>query len=205
MQDGDTIWIATENGLAKFSVSQDHIIPFPQQASLDGKSVVGIEVSPPNVYMTTDKGVAQYNETTNAFYHYSKADGLLRQDGAIGTLLVGNLFTVLFPDGAETLDIQANVWQTRSVTVTQTSDRNTRVNVFSTINAQEPYDFVHRQFAGGGYATAVGGVGVGQQMGNGRQLNGSAWLDYGQVDSSGIRDLQYKIEYLATRPTYCAR
>ncbi len=140
--------------------------------------------------MTTDKGVAQYNETTNAFYHYSKADGLLRQDGAIGTLLVGNLFTVLFPDGAETLDIQANVWQTRSVTVTQTSDRNTRVNVFSTINAQEPYDFVHRQFAGGGYATAVGGVGVGQQMGNGRPTQ---WL--------GVARLRTGRQFRHSRPS----
>ena len=199
VQDGDTIWIATENGLAKFSASQDHIGAFPQQASLDGRSVVGIEVSPPNVFMTTDKGVAQYNETTNAFYHYSKADGLLRQEGAIGTLLVGSLYTVVFPDGAETLDTSANVWQTRSIEVTQTSERSTRVNAFGTFNGSTPYDFTHNQFAPGGYATAVGGVGFGQRIGGDRQLNGSVWLDYGQVDASGIRDLQYKVEYIGNK------
>ena len=156
-------------------------------------------MSTPSVYMTTDKGIAQYNETTNAFYHYSKADGLLRQEGAIGTLLVGNLFTVVFPDGAETLDTSANVWQTRSIEVTQQSDRNTRINTFGTLNASEPFDVIHRKFSSTGYATAVGGVGFGQRLDGGRQLNGSAWLDYGQVDAPGIRALQYRVDYFGNK------
>ena len=107
--------------------------------------------------MTTDKGVAQYNETTNAFYHYSKADGLLRSEGALGTLLVGSQYTIVFPDGAETLDTSANVWQSRSIAVTQDSEKSTKVNVFGTFNGSKPYDFLHKQFARGDTRPPWGG------------------------------------------------
>jgi hypothetical protein len=49
------------------------------------------------------------------------------------------------------------------------------------------------------YANATGGFGFGQQMSEGRTLNGSIYLNYGQLDASGIRDLQYKIAYLGNQ------
>jgi hypothetical protein len=48
------------------------------------------------------------------------------------------------------------------------------------------------------YATSSAGLAFGQRYQSGRSLDGSIRLDYGQLELSGIRDLEYKLEYLGT-------
>jgi hypothetical protein len=49
------------------------------------------------------------------------------------------------------------------------------------------------------YATAQGGFGLGGRFAGSRSLDTSGFLDYGQLEMRGIRDLQYKLEYLGNQ------
>jgi hypothetical protein len=197
--DGDKIWVGTDNGMIGFESASDAIRPFPQQAALTGKDIKGVEANSDYIYITTDKEIVQYNKLTRAIRRFTLADGLVRKEGAIGTLVAGGLYTVAFADGAEVLDVSRDLWAERKLVATESSEKNTKVRVFGTFNASTPYDVQARSFSSDRYATAQGGFGVGQRLEKDRQFNGSVRLDYGQVEQPGIRDLQYKLEYLGNQ------
>jgi hypothetical protein len=197
--DGDKIWIGTDNGMVGFESASDAIRPFPQQAALKGKDVKGVEVSADYIYITTDKEVVQFNKATRAIRRFTLADGLTRTEGALGTLIAGGLYTVAFPDGAVVLDVGRDLWVERKLVATESSEKASKVRVFGTFNGSTPYDITNRSFSSERYATAQGGFGIGQRLEKDRQFNGSVRLDYGQIEQSGIRDLQYKLEYLGNQ------
>jgi ligand-binding sensor domain-containing protein len=65
--DGADIWLGTDNGLFQFQDASDSIIPFPQQAALGSKMIIGVEPTSSYVYITTDKEVLQYSRTSWPF------------------------------------------------------------------------------------------------------------------------------------------
>ncbi|MBI5548464.1 MAG: hypothetical protein HY901_31665, partial [Deltaproteobacteria bacterium] len=209
--DGDTVWLGTENGLINFVSSTDAFVPFPQQAALEGRSIFGVETFTDYLFIATDKELAQYNKLNRSFKRFSAADGLARNLGATGSLLSGGLYTVMFADGAEVLDIQRELWASRTKEATEQADKAGGWRLFGNLNAEEPIDFTVRgplvcrasdgpecqqKLAKEHYNTAIAGFGAGYRFSGNRSLDASARLDYGQLDASGIRDLQYRLEYL---------
>jgi hypothetical protein len=206
--DGADIWLGTDNGLFQFQDASDSIIPFPLQAALGSKMIIGVEPTSSYVYITTDKEVLQYSRTSLAIRRWTSAEGLLHQEGSTGTLAQGGFFTVMFPESAMMLNIQLDQWTDRKIEVKAASAKKTTARVYGTLDSEMPYNNVK---LGPGlrlhgspdtenqYANATGGLGFGEQLDKDRTLNGSVYLDYGQLNASGIRDLQYKIEYMGNQ------
>jgi hypothetical protein len=202
--DGENMWLGTDNGLWLFEGASDAIRIFPQQAALGSKMIVGVEPTPSYIYFTTDKEVLQYNKLTLAVRRFTAAERLSRQEGSTGTLATAKFVTVMFPDGAVLYNPPQDQWTDRTIALTADSAKKTTARMFGQLELEQPY-LGGLPYLGGtrqgdsAYATAVGGLGFGHQLEKDRSLNGSAYLDYGQLDAGGIRDLQYKIEYLGNQ------
>jgi hypothetical protein len=196
--DGENMWLGTDNGLWLFEGASDAIRIFPQQDALGSKIIVGVEPGSTYTYITTDKEILQYNKLTLAIHRFTAADRLSRQEGSTGTLSSAAFVTVMFSDAAVVYGIQLDQWVDRKIIVTVASARKTTGRIFGQLESEQP--FINGSKDGqNAYANAVGGIGFGQQLDKERSLNGSVYLDYGQLDASGIRDLQYKIEYLGNQ------
>jgi hypothetical protein len=196
--DGENLWLGTDNGLWLFEGASDAIRIFPQQDALGSKNIVGVEPTPAYTYFTTDKEILQYNKLTYAIRRFTTAERLSRQEGSTGTLATAKFVTVMFADGAVLYNPPLDQWTDRTIAVTVAGEKKTNARIFGQFELEQPYIDGSRDKASA-YATAVGGVGFGRQLEKDRSLNGSAYLDYGQLDASGIRDLQYKIEYLGNQ------
>jgi len=197
--EGDKLWLGTDNGLWLFEGASDALRIFPQQEALGGKTILGIEPGPSYIYFVTDKEILQYNKLTLAIRRFTAAEGLRRQEGSTGSLSTGKFVTVMFPDAAVMYNVGLEQWFDRTVAVTATSERKSNARIFGQLDLEQPYVNGWHRDKENAYANAVGGVGFGQQLDKDRSLNGSAYLDYGQLDLGGIRDLQYKIEYLGNQ------
>ena len=196
--DGENMWLGTDNGLWLFESASDAIRLFPQQAALGSKSIVGVEPTSSYIYFTTDKEILQYNKLTLAIRRFTAAERLSRQEGSTGSLASAKFVTVMFSDAAVMYNIQLDQWTDRKIAVTVASERKTTGRIFGQLESEQPFINGNRDTQNA-YANAVGGIGIGQQLDKDRTLNGSVYLDYGQIDASGIRDLQYKIEYLGNQ------
>ncbi len=196
--DGENMWLGTDNGLWVFEGASDTIRVFPQQDALGSKTIVGVEIGSSYDYFTTDKEVLQYNTLTLGIRRFSSAEGLVRQDGSTGTLSTGKFITVMFSDSAAMYNVALDQWTYRTIAVTANSERKTTARLFGQLELEQPFNGSKRD-ADNSYATAIGGLGFGRQLDKDRSLNGSVYLDYGQLDAGGIRDLQYKIEYLGNQ------
>ena len=196
--EGENLWLGTDNGLWLFEGASDSIRVFPQQDALGSKMIVGVEPGSSYTYFITDQEILQYNKLTLAIRRFTTAEGLSRQEGSTGSLSSGKFVTVMFPDGAVMYNIGLEQWFDRTIAVTVASEKRTNARIFGQLELEQPLLNGHRDTENA-YATAVGGLGIGQQLDKDRSLNGSAYLDYGQLNASGIRDLQYKIEYLGNQ------
>ncbi|MBN2360472.1 MAG: hypothetical protein JXR83_13540, partial [Deltaproteobacteria bacterium] len=199
--DGERIWIGTENGLASFETTSDAVVVFPQQAQLKGRSIVGVEPFTDYLFITTDQEVVQWHKEKKTFRRYTAADGIARQAGASGTVLNSGRLALVFEDGAEVYDIQRDVWFTRGLEATeQAGGEEARLSwqVWSKADTEWPFDLIKLQSGDERYATVEGGAGAGYQMADGRSLDLSLSLDYGEVELPGIRDLKFHGQYLGT-------
>ena len=196
--DGENLWLGTDNGLWLFEGASDSIRIFPQQDALGSKMIVGVELFPSFIYFVTDKEILQYNKLTQGIRRFSESEQLRRQEGSTGSLSSANFVTVLFPDMAEIYNPTVDQWMDRNLALTVVSDRKTNARIFGQLELEQPFVDGKRDTQSA-YATAVGGVGFGRQLDKDRSLNGSVYIDYGQLNASGIRDLQYKIEYLGNQ------
>ncbi len=199
--DGDRIWVGTERGLFFFEVSSDTFLPFPQQAILEGKGIVGVETFTDYVFIVSSEDIVQFHKASRAIRRYTQADGLARTKGATGTVLQGGLLTVMFSDGAEVYDIQRDLWASRSLEPDQSesTESTTRLRLFGTANTELPYDLISDELSVQRFATAEAAVGLGHRFSDGSSLDASLRLDYGQLELPGIRDLQYELEYLGKK------
>jgi len=196
--DGENMWLGTDNGLWLFESASDSIRIFPQQEALGSKMIVGVEPTPSYTYFVTDKEILQYNKLTLGIRRFTAAERLSRQEGATGSLATAKFVTVMFPDAAVMYNTQLDQWTDRTIAVTAASEKKTTARIFGQLELEQPFvDGAWDEQSA--YATAVGGIGIGHQLDKDRTLNGSVYLDYGQLNASGIRDLQYKIEYLGNQ------
>ncbi len=196
--EGQNLWLGTDNGLWLFEGAGDTVRIFPQQDALGSKMIVGVESTPSYIYFVTDKEILQYNKLTLAIRRFSAAEGLRRQEGSTGSLSSDKFITVLFADGAVLYNIQLDQWTERSLDLTASSEKKTNVRAFGQLELEQPFVDGERD-APNSYATAIGGLGFGRQLEKDRSVNGSVYLDYGQLNAGGIQDLQYKIEYLGNQ------
>jgi len=196
--DGENLWIGTDNGVWQFQGSSDTLRIFPQQEALGSKTIVGIEPGSSYNYFVTDKEILQYNKLTFGVRRFTAAEGLTRQDGAIGSLATAKFITVMFSDSAVMYNPALDQWVYRTFALTAASEKKTTGRIFGQFELEQPFSDWKRDKQSA-YATAIGGFGFGRQLEKDRSLNGSVYLDYGQLDASGIRDLQYKIEYLGNQ------
>ena len=196
--DGENLWLGTDNGLWLFEGASDSIRIFPQQDALGSKMIVGVELFPSFIYFVTDKEILQYNKLTQGIRRFTEAEQLRRQEGSTGSLSSASFVTVLFSDMAEIYNPTVDQWMDRNLALTVVSDRKTNARIFGQLELEQPFVDGKRDTQSA-YATAVGGVGFGRQLDKDRSLNGSVYIDYGQLNASGIRDLQYKIEYLGNQ------
>jgi hypothetical protein len=196
--DGQNLWLGTDNGLWQFEGASDAIRIFPQQDALGSRMIVGVEPGSSYTYIITDKEILQYNKLTLGIRRFTAAEGLRRQEGSTGSLSSDQFVTVLFADGAVLYDVKLDQWTERSLSLTATSGRKTNVRLFGQLELEQP--FVNGDHdTTNSYATAIGGIGFGRQLEKDRSVNGSVYMDYGQLNAGGIRDLQYKIEYLGNQ------
>ena len=196
--DGENMWLGTDNGLWLFEGASDAIRIFPQQDALGSRMIVGVEPGSSFIYFTTEKEILQYNKLTQGIRRFTSAEQLHRQEFSTGTLSTGKFVTVLFPDAAEVYNPAVDQWVERSLSLTVASERKTNARIFGQLELEQPFIDGKRD-AQSAYATSSGGLGFGRQLDKDRSLNGSVYLDYGQLNSTGIRDLQYKIEYLGNQ------
>lgn len=199
--DGENMWLGTDNGLWLFEGASDAIRIFPQQAALGSKMIVGVEPTSAYIYFTTDKEILQYNKLTQGIRRFTAAEQLRRQEGSTGTLASAKFVTVLFSDAAVLYSPTQDMWADRTIALTVDSARKTTARMFGQLELEQPFVDGNRDTSSA-YATSSGGLGFGRQLEKERSLNGSVYLDYGQLNDSGIRDLQYKIEYLGNQNDY---
>lgn len=196
VQDGDRVWVGTENGLVSFEPTSDTFLAFPQRSVLEGKAIVGVEPFTDYLFITTDEEVVQFHKTRRTIRRFTEADGLLRRAGARGTILQGGQLVMLFADGAEVYDIQRDRWSSRTLGVTEGGKQTSGSRLWTKLNASTPYDLRAHGFSDDRYATAEAGGGLGQAFENGRSFDANFRLDYGQLEMSGVRDFEANLEYL---------
>ena len=196
--DGENMWLGTDNGLWLFEGASDAIRIFPQQEALGSKTIVGVEPSSSYIYFITDKEILQYNKLTLGLRRFTAAERLSRQEGSTGSLASAKFVTVMFSDAAVMYNVGLDQWTDRTIALTVGSTRKTTARIFGQLELEQPFLNGTRDKENA-YATTIGGLGFGQQLDHERTLNGSVYLDYGQLNASGIRDLQYKIEYLGNQ------
>jgi hypothetical protein len=196
--EGENMWLGTDNGLWLFETASDAIRIFPQQDALGSKMIVGVEPTPSYTYFITDREILQYNKLTLGIRRFTAAEGLRRQEGSTGSLSTAKFVTVMFQDAAVLYNIALDQWTDRTIALTVASEKKTDARIFGQLELEQPFVNGTRD-ASNAYATAVGGLGFGRQLDKDRSLNGSVYLDYGQLNAGGIRDLQYKIEYLGNQ------
>ncbi|HJX51407.1 MAG TPA: DUF6599 family protein, partial [Polyangia bacterium] len=194
--DGSAVWIGTDNGLFTLQTADDSLLPFPQQDALESRNVSGVEVTPDYVYITTDKEVVQWSRLTRLIRRFTIVENLTRREGSTGTLLNGSLWSVVFPEGAQVYDTKTDQFVERKLAATESNESKTTAHIFGRINAQTPYDFKAGKFDAQRYDTGDGNLSFGHSFDGDRNLAGSVRLDYGTLEMRGIRDLQYKVEYL---------
>jgi hypothetical protein len=198
--DGTTLWIGTDNGLFTLNDADDSLLRFPQQGALHSLNITGVEVDPSYVYITTDKEVAQYNRLTQFIRFFTITDNLTRQDGSIGTVLNGTQWAVMFDDStAQVYDVNLDHFVERKLGLTENNERKTTGHIFGRVNSQTPYDFKAHQFDPNRYDTADGNLSFGHSFSDDRNLSASARLDYGTLETKGIRTLQYNGEYMGAQ------
>jgi hypothetical protein len=198
--DGSVVWIGTDNGLYTLDTSGDSLLIFPQQTALKSRNITGVEVDPSYVYITTDQEVVQYNRRTLSIRFFALVDNLTRQEGSLGTVLNGTLWTVMFTDGsAQVYDLNVDHFVERKLALTESNESKTTAHLFLRGNAQTPYDFQKHQWDPQRYDTGDGNVSLGHSFSEDRNLSASARLDYGTLENPGIRTLQYKGEYLGAQ------
>jgi hypothetical protein len=200
VQDGERIWVGTENGLVSFEPTSDTFVPFPQQAALKGKAIAGIEPFTDYLFITTDQEVVQWHKVRRTIRRFTEEDGLIWRladtTGVRGTAIAGGQLILLFPDGAWILDIQRDHWTWHKLDPTESTARRVSHRIWGKLNASQPYDLLAHRRSEQRYATAEGGAGVGFTTAGGRSLDATARLDYGQIDAPGIRELELHLEYL---------
>jgi len=198
--DGTMVWVGTDNGLFTLNTSDDSLLPFPQQAALKGRTITGVEVDPSYVYITTDKEVVQFNRLTQFIRFFAITDNLTRQEGSLGTVLNGTLWTVMFTDGpAQVYSVAVDHFVERRLALTESNESKTTGHAFARLNAQTPYDFQKHQWDPQRYDTGDGNLSFGHSFSEDRNLSASARLDYGTLEMRGVRTLQYKGEYLGAQ------
>lgn len=190
LADGDTLWVGTENGLSSFESASEVFRWFPPQTALESKSIRGLEPFTDYLFITTDTEVVQYHKINHSYRRFTEADGLQRRTGARGTLLSSGLYTVLFPDEAWVLDVARDLWVQRRLAPTAAAgtEQKTSTQAWTTIDTQLPRDLVTGTDGPGAYANLKGGAGIGADLGDGRALEASAIIDYGQLDLQATRD-----------------
>ncbi|MFH1811932.1 MAG: DUF6599 family protein [Pseudomonadota bacterium] len=199
--DGERIWIGHENGLVSFETASDTLVPFVQQSALEGRRIVGVETFTDYLFIATDRELVQVHKDKRTIRRFTAADGLAREAGALGTVLNGGRLLLLFEDGAEVYDIQRDLWLSRSLEVTegQAEEDAHRVTwqLQSSFDAEMPADLTVPELGDERFATLTAGAGLGYQGPQGRALDLSANLDYGELELPGIRDRSFHGEYLA--------
>jgi len=194
--DGSAVWVGTDNGLFTLQTADDSLLPFPQQDALESRNITGVEVTPDYVYITTDKEVVQFSRLTRIIRRFTIVENLTRREGSIGTLLNGSLWSVIFTEGAQVYDVKTDQFVERKLGATESDESKTTAHLFGRLNAQTPYDFKAGRFDPQRYDTGDGNLSFGHSFEGDRNLAGSVRLDYGTLETRGIRDLQYKVEYL---------
>ena len=195
--DGSAVWVGTDNGLFTLQTADDSLLPFPQQGALESRDITGVEVTPDYVYITTDKEVVQFSRLTRLIRRFTIVENLTRREGSIGTLINGALWTVMFPDVAQVYSTATDQFVERKLGATESNESKTTAHIFGRINAQTPYDYKKSpHWDPQRYDTGDGNLSFGHAFDGDRNLSGSVRLDYGTLETSGIRDLQYKVEYL---------
>lgn len=194
--DGGVIWLGTDNGLFRLNTADDSLLQFPQQDALESRTITGIEKTPDYVYITTEREVVQWSRLTTFIRRFTPVEGLTRKEGNIGTVLNGELWTVVFPDGAMVYNVGNDQFTERMLAQTESNESKTTAHLFGRLNLKTPYDLKTHQYDPQRYQDADANLSFGHSFSPERNLSGSVRLDYGNLKDSGIRDLQYKVEYM---------
>ncbi|MBI5508434.1 MAG: hypothetical protein HY903_06760 [Deltaproteobacteria bacterium] len=213
---GDQVWVGTEQGLTTFDSAADAFIAFPQMGALESPSIRGIEPFTDYLFITTDKEVVQYHKINRSFRRFTEGDGIIRNAGAVGTLLSGSQLAMLFADGVQLYDIQRELWVWRALLATEETEAGGGASSWqlsTKVDSQEPFDLRRwrERFTPGdnGYTALSLTGGAGSQLEGNRSLDVSTLLDYGELARdregraslkyNGIRDAKLKIEYLGNQ------
>jgi hypothetical protein len=194
--DGGMLWLGTDNGLFQLNTADDSLLRFPQQDALESLNITGIEKTPDYVYITTDREVVQWSRLTRFIRRFTPVEGLTRKEGNLGTVLNGELWTVMFPDGAMVYNVGNDQFTERKLAQTESNESKTTAHMFGRLDLKTPYDLKTHQYSAQRYQNADGNLSFGHSFSPERNLSGSVRLDYGSLKDSGIRDLQYKVEYM---------
>jgi hypothetical protein len=201
--DGERVWVGTEKSLVTFESTSDAFVEFPQAGALESQSIVGVEPFADYVFIATDVELVQFNKLKSNFRRYTQeADGIAREAGALGTVLASGQLVLLFDDGAELYEITRDLWMSRGLQATEgegaesAASKQIRLQLDGEIPA-DVSDGLHLEDER--YATALLEAGVGYQFEDGRSLDLSLDLDYGEVELGGIRDFDVTGEYLGTQ------
>lgn len=192
--DGERLWVGTDKGLWTVETSSDTTVAFPQQSSLQSASIRGLELLSDYLFITTDAEVVQFHKVNKSLRRFTETEGLVMRAGVVGTAMSGDVLAVLFLDGAATWVAQRDLFQSRPLEVTR-ADARTRFRLFGQGNAEVPFDAVAGAFKDERFATALGGFGFSHRFDQGRTLELSGKLDYGQVELPGIRDVAARLDY----------
>ena len=201
--DGEDVWLGTENGLKTFESASEAFIPFPQQASLESRSIRGVEIYNDYAFLVTDAEVVQYNTYKSLIRRYTEeGDGITREARSTGTTLTSGMLTMLFEDSVQVYDIGRDLWIERSIASTVDSGdgkSGTSWQVWTELDSEVPIDLKSGEATEDRYGTASVGAGAGHQFEDGSSFDFLGALDYGEVELDGIRNVEVKAEYLGTQ------
>jgi len=191
------IWIGTDRGLVVYSPSADAISPFVYSRGMPSGAVRGIEVSLPWVYLATENGLGLFNTLQKSWEEKRESDGL--ESGRLeGLALAGSQLVLLQPGQFQGYFIQRDEWTTHRL------DEMSGPKVPSTSSWR--YNLEYTVSGEGQFQTEAGSensfqlipeirLGAGRELDQGRSLDLSLRLDFGDVSQSGVREYDAQLRF----------
>ncbi len=197
---GET-WIGTDKGIVVYKPGSDAISPFLYGKGMPPGQVVGIQVSMPWVWVATSKGLGLFNTRTKVWEEKRTEDGLA-QGPILGMSMAGSMLVLLQDKTFQGYQTQREDWVTYPIediwegkTSGAGDSSSVRVNFELIASGDGNLTWTGDDFAHTEQIVPDMRLGAGASLDEGRSIDTSVRLDFGDATQSGIREYDAEFRF----------
>lgn len=197
---GET-WISTDKGIVVYKPGSDAISPFLYGKGMPPGEVVGIQVSMPWVWVATDKGLGLFNTRTKVWEEKRTEDGLAK-GSILGMAMAGSMLVLLQDKTYQGYQTQRDDWVTFPIediwegkTSGAGDSSSVRLNFELIASGDGNLSWSGDDFTHNEQIVPDMRLGAGAALDEGRTIDSSVRLDFGDATESGIREYDAEFRF----------